>query len=826
MLLSTSSCTLFNRIEEGEVYFKKHRIKVHDAPSDYSVENGELISLTKFKPNRRILVARFNLGIYTLVPPKALERSKERVAIKCNKKNARRAKKGKKPKTCSNLWMWMAYTVGEPPAQLDSSKMEVGAEQMNTYLSKRGFFNNKVEPEVIYKNKGIVFWRKGDKAKVTYHIYPNAPYHIRNIKYIIDDEVMAKRTDELKESSMIHPGDLFDVDVLDSERDRIANYFNNRGYYEFTKDYIVYDVDSTVGHLQADVTLKLRKPKALSQVKGDSLVYIPHKKYFIGNIYVYTDSNPLKTDEVFSDTIHYEGLNIISNGEPDIKESLLSYTTIFKTSEMYQKDRVELTYRRYTQLGTNKAVNIQLIPRPSTDSTGVNILDAFIRLTPAKKQIISFDPRLTNRSGNTGLYGNVVYKHKNVFRGAESLEFKIVTGFEATRAITESTTNSDGTEDVRRSFQLNTFEFGPELSLRVPRIVGAPFVKMKKNSEPFTNFSFAVNYQRRPDYERTLTQLRTQWGFTENKDKGTKFYPHWDLSIIDIKKSDDFEAFLVRLNDSFLANSYQNHLVHSAGVDFIQNTQKAKYQTHYFYHKYGIEFAGKVFPPLIAKALNAQQDEVGSYYFGGIRYADYVKVDGDSRYYFNLNERNTFVFRASGGLGVAGKNLPVLPFEESFFAGGANGIRSWQARTLGPGSYRDTSDIKTFNNIGDVKLEFNVEYRFKLTQMFQAALFVDAGNIWLLNADASRPGAEFNSSTFLNEIAIGSGAGIRLDFEFFLVRFDMGFQMKDPLKIPGERWFWEPKTEYNEYLAQVAGTDPPPTFKVNRVFNLGIGFPF
>ncbi|MEZ4798350.1 MAG: POTRA domain-containing protein [Flavobacteriales bacterium] len=719
--MSASSCTIFNRIDEGEVYFKKHRIKVHDAPEDYKVESSNLISLTKFKPNRRILVARFNLGIYTLVPPKALERSKERVALKCEKKNARRAKKGKKPKTCSNLWMWMAYTVGEPPAQLDSSKMEVGAEQMSTYLSKRGFFNNKVEPEVIYKNKGIVFWRKGEKAKVTYHVYPNTPYHIRNVKYVIDDEIMAKRTDEIKDESMIHPGDLFDVDVLDSERDRIANYFNNRGYYEFTKDYIVYDVDSTVGNLQADVTLKLRRPKSFSQVKRDSLVYVPHKKYFIGNIYVFTDSDPLKTDEEFSDTIHYEGLTIISNGEPDIKESLIEYTTIFKTSEMYQKDRVELTYRRYTQLGTNKAVNIQLIPRPTVDSSGVNILDAYIRLTPAKKQIISFDPRLTNRSGNTGLYGNVVYKHKNVFRGAESLEFKIVTGFEATRAITEATTNSDGTEDVRRSFQLNTFEFGPELSLRVPRIVGAPFVKMKKNSEPFTNFSLAVNYQRRPDYERTLTQLRTQWGFTENKDKGTKFFPHWDLSIIDIKKSDAFEAFLIRLNDSFLANSYQNHLVHSAGVDFVQNTQKPKFQRHYLFHKYGIEFAGKIFPPLIAKSLGVHQDEAGSYYFGGIRYADYVKVDGDSRYYFNLNERNAFVFRASGGLGVAGKNLPVLPFEESFFCRRCQWYSRLAGKNSGPGSYRDTSDIKTFNNIGDVKLEFNVEYRFKLTQMFQAA---------------------------------------------------------------------------------------------------------
>jgi len=826
MAAGLSSCTIFHRIREDEVYFKKHRIKVHDEPDAYRVENSELLSLTKFKPNRRIFLARFNLGIYTLVPKGALERSEKRAAIRCVKKNKRRSAKGKKPKSCQSPWMWMAYTVGEPPAELDSAKMKSSAQQMSVYLKKRGFFNNQVIPEVIYKNKGIVFWRKGEKTKVTYHVFPNEPYRLRNISFQIEDVAMAKRTEDIIAESTLKPNMLFDEDVMDGERERIANFFNNRGYYEFTKDYITFDVDSAVGGKKADVILRLRTPKLPAINQRDSLVDVPHKKYYIGNIYVYTESDPLNPDEAFKDTLRYNGLTIISNGEPAIKESLISYTTLFNTNEMYQKDRVDLTYKRYTQLGTSKAVNIQLIPRPSADSNGVYILDAFIRLNPAKKQIVSVDPRLTNRSGNTGVYGNLVYKHKNVFRGAESLEFKIVTGFEATRAINETSQNEDGTEDVRRSLQLNTFEFGPELSLRIPRIVGTPFVKMKKNSEPYTNFSLALNYQRRPDYERTLTQLRTLWGFTENKDKGTKFIVHWDLSIIDIKKSPEFDAFINRLNDSFLANSYQNHLVHSFGVDFIQNTQKAKYQRHYFYHKYGVEVAGKVIPRAIANILDVKQDENGSYYFGGIQYADYVKVDGDSRYYFNLNERNGFVFRTSGGLGVAGKNLTVLPFEESFFAGGANGIRAWQARTLGPGSYRDTTDIKTFNNIGDVKIEMNFEYRFKLTQMFQAAFFVDAGNIWLLNEDPTRPGAEFKSAKFIDELAIGSGMGIRLDFEYFLVRFDLGFQIKDPIKIEGERWFWEPKTEYNQFLANISDSDNPPTFRVNRAFNLGIGFPF
>ncbi|MFM2000023.1 MAG: hypothetical protein RL204_1970, partial [Bacteroidota bacterium] len=492
------SCTIFHNIKEDEVYFKKHKIKVHDAPADYHVSSTDLLSLTKFKPNRRILLARFNLGIYTLVPKKALARSEKRVAIRCKAKNAKRAEKNKKPKTCQSLWAWMAYTIGEPPAQLDSVKMEKSVEQMSAYLDKRGYFNNKVEAEVIYKRKGLIFWRKGKKCKVNYNVNPGLPYKIGIIKYKIEDPKMDLRTQELFESSTLKSDMLFDVDALDAERERIATFFNNRGYYEFTKDYIIFDVDSSAGNHYADITLRLQMPRIPMQGSADSLVAVPHKKYFLGEVNIVTDFSPGLTELAFTDTIYYEGLRILCNGEPELKPSLLSYTTLIGKGEMYQKDRVDLTYKRFTQLGTNKSVNIQLVPRTEVDSTGLNILDVYIFLNPAKKQTFSLDPRLTNRSGNTGIYGNLVYRHKNVFKGAESLEFKIVTGFEATRAITETVSTETGTEEVKRSFQLNTFEFGPELSLRVPRLVGFSSFKMKKNSEPFTNFTVALNYQKRP----------------------------------------------------------------------------------------------------------------------------------------------------------------------------------------------------------------------------------------------------------------------------------------------------------------------------------------
>ena len=240
MVLTTllSSCTIFHRIKEDEVYLKKDAIVYHDTPEEFAVSKSTLKELTKLKPNRRVALMRINLGIYTLVPTKPLQRSEVRAAERCSKKNERRRAKGKQPKECKSLWMWLAYTVGEPPAQLDSTKMEKSAQQMSNYLQKRGYFNNRIETEVIYKNKGLIFWRKGLKCKLQYHIYPGEPYRIRDVKYLFEDTEMAKSQDELFETSTIKKNEVFDVDVLDGERDRIAEYFNNSGYFEFTKDFI------------------------------------------------------------------------------------------------------------------------------------------------------------------------------------------------------------------------------------------------------------------------------------------------------------------------------------------------------------------------------------------------------------------------------------------------------------------------------------------------------------------------------------------------------------------------------------------------------------
>ncbi|MCC6600437.1 MAG: BamA/TamA family outer membrane protein, partial [Crocinitomicaceae bacterium] len=820
-----SSCSISRKIPEGEVYFKNHRLVIHDAPEEYAISKDELFSLTRIKPNRRILWVRFNLRIYCwLVPEKKLKKSIENTEERCAKKNQHRLLKEKKPKTCKSLWSWLAYTVGEPPVLLDTVKVKRSAEQMNVLLEKNGFFNGKVTSEILYSDSSTWFWKNRRKSETVYHVYPGTPYHIRNVVYDIEDPGMVRRTDDLKKAALIAPGMIFQVNLLDRERDRITDYFNNHGYYEFTKDFIVYDADSTVGNREVDIILKLKTQKIPSPVHPDSLLSVPHKKYFIENVFVNTNYNPLTPDlEPLSQITNDEGIIIQSSGKPEIKPTLITYITYIKQKEGYQKKNIDLTYKRYAQLGVARSVNIQLVPKKQIDSTGLYGLDAHILMNPARKQSLSFDPRVTNRSGNMGIYGNFVYGHKNLFHGAESLRLSIVTGFEASQTLGQGSTSSVAEQQIERSFRLNTFEIGPELNISIPRLWPFGYSWSSQNSDPKAVFSGAVNYQRRPDYERTLTQIGYGWDWIENPNKVTRINIRLvEVSLIKIEKSPDFEAFIQRLNDGFLANSYRDHLIAASRIGFTLNTQKKKLQRSYIYYKSTIlESAGNLLYAYYKNSGN-KPDKVGSYEINGIRFAHYLKTDHDLRYYFNSNDKNSFVARAYSGLGVPLKNLNVLPFEKSFFSGGANGLRAWQARTLGPGSYRDTTAVRTFNNIGDIKLEFNVEYRFKLTQMLNAAFFVDAGNIWLLNSDEVRSGAQFKFSRFASEIAVGAGAGLRLDFDFFLVRLDMGVPLKDPQKIQGERWIWQPKTEYLQYLNRISNTGQS-TYKNRPVLNLGIG---
>jgi len=805
-------------MKEGDVFLKKQNIEIENPPEKFATDGDEMSGVLRQRTNRKILfVLRFNLWAYNLVSDERVESSRNLKAKRREKRNERRLAKDKSrlSEGWRTKWEWLKYTVGEPPVLLDTSLTEKSIQQLDIFLQKMGYFGDSISYSIVTSHDST-------RATVNYTVKPGVAHHIRALKFDIRDENIKERTSFFESTTLIKPGSRFDVNKMDKERERITTYLNNRGYYSFTKDFIQFAVDSAVGPNQVDLSLRIRKVKKESPDTEAGYISVNHKKYFIGDVSIHTQYDPSVLDYQPKDTVRYREINVLYDEELKIKPELLFFTTFIKTGEEYHKSDVELTYRRFNELGVFRAVNIRF--EEASTGAGPNILNCNIYLTPTKNQGLSAEVTGTHRDPSLGIAANLGYRHKNIFKGAEALQFKIHTGFEAQPPVTTSAdAQGESGDQLSRQIILNTFEIGPELSLEFHRLFPIKLEKLSKSNKPSTIFSAAFNFQVRPDYERTLSQFRWRYRFQETKFK-THIIDPIEFSIIRINKSQAFEDRINELNDQFLLSSYQDHLISATGYTFIFNNQEFKFQRRHILNNASIEVAGNLMR-LLHQQFNQTADENGNYSVFNIQFAQYTKIENDFRLYHNPDSRSSVVFRLDAGIGVPLNNLNVLPFDRSFFAGGSNGIRAWQARTLGPGSYRDSLAAVTFNNIGELKLEMNLEYRFDMTELLKGAFFVDAGNIWLLQEDEIRPGSGFEKDKFLSEIAVGAGFGLRFDFDFFLIRVDAGVQLKDPSKIPGERWFWEPKTDYKDYLERI-NPEKSNRYLPRTIFNLGIGYPF
>lgn len=824
LLIAQWGCNPARRIQDGESLLMKQEIEFTDVPAEFSVDADQLQPLLRQRPNRKVLFTRFHLGVYNLVNPERMRTVQMREKGRIEKRIERKRDKGKtfteselkqmRADTTGWRW-WLRNTVGEAPVVFDSSKAEKSTEQLSVLLQKEGYFRNGVGYQVKYNKSGKKV------KKLIYRVSAKPAYTIDTLRYTINDEGIQGRRSFIEATSTVKPGDRFSVDELDDERERIATYLNNRGYYSFTKDFITFKADSSVGSRRVEVEMVIRRTQ--QPVPGtDSLVFRDHKRYFIGDIYIHTNYEPLDREYEPTDTLEVNGVYLLYRNELMIKPALLSFLLEFSKGDLYQRERVDKTYRRFINLPIIRSCNVKM---KEAGDTAVNVLDCEIFLTQMKRQSLGAETGVTHRDGLFGLSGGLNFGNKNIFRGAETAQFSISGAVEAQQPLTLTQDEEITGADVADNIRFNTFEIGPEVRLNFPRFFPLRMNMFRRSNSPNTTLSAAFNYQDRPDYERQLYQFRYGITFTENVDKGSRiFWDIWELSTIKITKSEAFDELLNSLNDQFLRTSYQNHLISSGRISWQLNKQRTPLQKRYFYNQVTLEGAGNL-PRLGFELSSRQVDEANSYEIAGIRFAQYVKLENDFRYYRRLDERNNVAVRFHLGVGRPGANLPVLPFEKSFFGGGSNGIRAWKPRTLGPGSYRDTTALVTFNNIGEVLIETSVEYRFDLTETLEGALFMDIGNIWLLEEEENRPGSGLEAETFLSELAWGGGLGLRFDFDFFLMRFDLGFQLKDPAKIPGERWFFEPKDEYAEFANRLR-PDQPYNYFPQMNFNLGIGYPF
>lgn len=755
-LFLVSACDTTKYVADGD--YLLNRVYINGDCGD--VSHDDLMDYVRQQPNVRVLgFWRLKLGIYNLSGTK------------------------------DNGWNRWLRKIGSAPVVYDSTLMTRSREQLDLYMQSRGYF------DVVVSDTMAVTDEK--KCAVYYTLDAGEVYKISHLGYYVYDDSIRPLVMADTASSLLQVGDAFDSNVHDAERARITRNLNDNGYYHFGKDYIYFVADSSLApHQIADSLILVN---ALNET--NSTLSEPHRKSVIDNIY-FIINRAGREPTVLSDTANatqstfYDPYTIYHKDDLVFKPSLLSSSCFVKPGQLYRITDSELTQSRFNSLKLFGSTNIKYYDKPDTDTTSyaraLRHLDCAITLNTNTLQSYSIDVEGTNSSGNLGGAANIRYQHKNLFRGAEVFDIKF-------RIATQNQFARDGKE---RFFTLET---GIETSLTIPKLL-APFgsEEFHKRRNPSTVFTAAYDYQRRPDFTRTVVSTKFAYAI-----HGSKYVQHTitptELNVVNIPViSSSFQSYI---DGTYLQYSYTDHFIWSCGYAFLFNQQKSRKSGNAWYVRFAAETAGNVLSLLTNSQETNGEDEYKSIW--GIRFSQYVKTDLEVRYQVSDFWMNNFVYRFYAGVGIPYGNSSQLPFEKRYFVGGANSIRAWPVRGLGPGSAESDSQLRYHNQTSDIRLELNAEYRYQLFSIFEGAIFADAGNIWAWKRSANSD-EEVLSSDFLKQVALGAGLGLRLNFDYFILRFDAAVKLHDPMADGGKRW--------------VIATEKFTGSSIN--YNFAIGYPF
>jgi outer membrane protein assembly factor BamA len=761
-------CSPIRKYPADKFLLKRNKIEINKS----SINTENLRSLLKQKPNR------VNLGLYM------------------NIRFWNWSVKGKE----NGFKRWLKKTVAAEPVLFDSSLMALSVKQINYYLHNHGYFTSVVSSTVKYKRKN---------ARVTYSILTHEPYKIRNVKYSIKDATVKAFVYSDKEDGNIKPGEIYNVDDIDAERDRISKNLQKNGYYYFRKDYINFLVDTALNSHQLDITIKILDAMHPLASNPDSLVSVKHKRYTINKIIVNTDFDINNQNKVRHDTIRtvipirLKGRSpkvyyAVYPGKLKINLKTLAQAMYIDSNDTYNYEDVEKTYKSLLDLRIYKYVNIDFVSLTDTMPAS-GFLNCIIKLSKSPVQAIAISTDATHSGGELGVAAGVTYTNKNLFRGAELLSLKINGAVEF-----QSFNKSNGIEKpvIKKLKFINTIETGVNFEIRIPRfLLPVNQSRFPKYFKPVTDINAVFNYQIRPQYERFYTSGSFGYRWKENSYKTHTLTP-LQINLVKIYPDSLFSAQVDSLKDRTLQNSYRDHIITSLSYSFLYSTQQVSKNVNFVYLKANAEFAGLLF-----YTISQIQKKPGAYELFSIPYSQYFRADVDFRYYLYLKKSNLIVYRAYAGYGMPYNSQNALPFEKGFYEGGANSMRGWRLKSLGPGSY---NGINTYalERIGEIGLEGNIEYRFPIYKFFKGAAFVDAGNIWMRKASDQLPGAEFRFDKFLSDLAFDGGLGLRADFGYFILRLDGAIVLKDPAKPVHERWIGQNNSKFAVYG------------------NFGIGYPF
>ncbi len=869
-------CKITRNVPDGYYMLKENEVKITD---EASISEDEVRDVIKQRPNHKTLGVRLKLRVFNSIDSTKTAKSQKRRYLKYRKKNRkklerqerinerrieralRKGKKTYKPKEVKlkdtvnpkpTLRERLKYDFGEPPKIFDSSAMNTSVDQLDLFLQKKGYFHGDVKAEVKYKEK-----RK--KATVLYKLYPRTAHIVDSISLETENpQVAALYSKFLEEDDdALTPPFRFDTDDLATMRKSLAEYMRNGSLYGFKASYVNFVAD-TIGrdstvHIIVDIAPRYvgdkdaqeKKPFDYTKVRN-VYFHLQDTLNYEGNFYANElkprgiELKPYDPIPTFDTLVYddYDGRNaqfrtatFLYNGELTLKAKLLEFENYLEENNYYKGKFLNQSYNRLSQLNIFRTI------RPKIIENDDHTIDVHYYLVPAKKQTFSFEPKGTHSNSFLGVEASLNYINRNLGNSGKQLTISFSGGFESQPQIFNDNSEEEVIDEDTRSF--NTLEIGPTISLDIPGLMPIPLKLLTKRQTPKTTISLAYSYQERPDFTRRTGQFNYLW----------KFYDVYKTQVftigipviggiqyVNIGKSPEFEERLEEQNDLFLKNAYSNQTIwKDLKVSYQWTNQETRTGNVMFSYGANFDMAGMM---LSLFTQNQPLNNEGFKEFLGQRFSQFIRLDNEVRFHHYLKRDRSINYRLQFGGGIPLSNNGInLPFDYSFFAGGSNDNRGFRARSLGPGAYKYYLDTnRTVTEIGDIRLGGSIEYRFRISDLLEGALFSDVGNIWNYNQDDNRPGGKI-SSDFYKQLSVSGGFGLRLDFTFLILRLDLGIPLRNPALPKGARWILQERDPIYQEAIDKWGINPdtevpyyiednllPNVFQPQ--FHIGIGYPF
>ena len=745
-LLTVSACSPLKYVPEDKMLLRKTQIK-SDAPEATSETLNSYLHQT---PNNYFLgFWRMQLDFYNVSGPD------------------------------SSKWVnrWLRR-IGEPPVIYDSLKTAYSRDELQKVMFNKGFMEATVSSEEIIRKRQV---------KVVYNVTANEPYRIRNYSISLPDSTAMSYVERADTLLKPRSGDLFDSDALNAERNRITTALRNRGYYNFRKELLYFSVDSALGTHQVDAHLSIQRQYA----HNDSALAVIFDRKRIENVTIIAVKDADLTrnwDTMPLDTFDIDGYKVVlSRDNHTFRPGTLVAKTYIIPGRYYNERRIDRTYAQLGSLSAVKYVNVGFKENDNGQ------LDATIIVSQDKPHTLSTEIEGTYSDGDFGIGLGLGYKNDNIFRGAEILNVNVSGGYETMGALTAAQ---------------SAWNVGGGASLTFPQLLIPSNRNFRRKYIGSTEISASVNFQQRPEYNRTIANAGFKYLWQRRRVNFT--YNLIDISYIYLPRmSQEFKDKYMGPSSS-IRFSYEDHFIMRMGFGVNYSNRRINSSlSSYFTLRANVKTAGNLLYG-ISNAVDQQKNEEGQYEIFNIPYSQYAKFDIDYAYNFRINKGWRLVLHTALGVGLPYGNATILPFEERYFTGGANSMRGWSARTLGPGNfYNSSGSIDFMKQSGDIKLDLNIETRFKIVWKLYGALFVDAGNVWTIRNYPEQPTGHFRFDTFYKQIGLNYGLGVRLDFDFFVIRLDMGIKLYDP-GYPSETERWRTTLSWRNDVA----------------FHFAVGYPF